>query len=317
MSERFDCRVTADGATRTLEVELEISAPVEQVWSALTEAEELMRWFPFQAEVDPGEGGQIRMSWDGAYDSALDVEVWEPGRRLRTTWPAHSEVPGEPPAPTVVDYRIEPRGGGATRLRLVHSGFPAADDWDGVFDGHLRGWSYELRCLRHYLENHHGTTRRVVRVRRPLGALSREQTWRLLFSPAGLIAGGDIDPAAAGGGYAITLPSGHRLAGRVLIAFPPHELGATVAAVDGVAGSESSLLRVSIERCGGPDGELEVALWLATWGVSEGDVRAISESWGEMLEGMMARSKPGERSSPAARLEGAGGPGSPSAYGSP
>lgn len=289
MSERFDCRATAEGATRTLEVELEIDAPVEQVWSALTEAEELMRWFPFQAEVDPGEGGQIRMSWDGAFASALDVEVWEAGRRLRTTWPAHSETPGEPPAPTVVDYRIEPREGGGTRLRLVHSGFPAADDWDEVFDGHLRGWSYELRCLRHYLEHHHGTTRRVVRVRRPIGALSREEAWRLLFSSAGLVAEGAVEPAA-GSGYAITLPSGHRLAGRVLIAFPPHELGATVTEVDGVAGSERSLLRVSIEHWGGPDAAPEVALWLATWGVSEGDVRAISESWDAMFEGMLAAS---------------------------
>jgi hypothetical protein len=45
---------------------------------------------------------------------------------------------------------------------------------------------------------------------------------------------------------------------------------------------------VSIESCGDPDGELEVALWLATWGVAEGHVQTISESWGEMLEGVLA-----------------------------
>lgn len=38
------------------------------VWRALTEAEELTRWFPLQARVTPGEGGEIWMSWNGHAD---------------------------------------------------------------------------------------------------------------------------------------------------------------------------------------------------------------------------------------------------------
>lgn len=38
---------------------VEIEAPIERVWRALTEAAELERWFPLEARVEPGEGGSI------------------------------------------------------------------------------------------------------------------------------------------------------------------------------------------------------------------------------------------------------------------
>lgn len=282
--ERFHVEVRREGETRTLEVELDLDAAPERVWRALTEADELMNWFPLQAEVDPGEGGAIRIAWDGSFKSDLAIEVWEPGRRLRTTWPLASEE-GGPVAGLAVDYFIEARSGGGTRLRLVHSGFPAAEDWDEIFDSHRRGWSYELRSLRHYLSHHPGVARRVAQVRREAGLLSAERVWELLWSPAGLLTDGSV-PFTNGERYALTLPSGHRLAGRVLVAVPPTDLGATVEATNG---ARNSLFRVAVERWSETPGPLEVHLWLATWGVPADDVAAIQASWEAMLDGILAR----------------------------
>jgi uncharacterized protein YndB with AHSA1/START domain len=39
---------------RVFEMSLDIAADPASVWNALTEAEELIRWFPLQADVKPG-----------------------------------------------------------------------------------------------------------------------------------------------------------------------------------------------------------------------------------------------------------------------
>jgi uncharacterized protein YndB with AHSA1/START domain len=45
------------------EKEIEIAVPIEEVWKALTDANELARWFPLEARVTPGLGGKIFVSW--------------------------------------------------------------------------------------------------------------------------------------------------------------------------------------------------------------------------------------------------------------
>jgi uncharacterized protein YndB with AHSA1/START domain len=49
--------------TRACEERITLDAPAEVVWRALTDAQELMRWFPLGAEVVPGAGGSVTMSW--------------------------------------------------------------------------------------------------------------------------------------------------------------------------------------------------------------------------------------------------------------
>src|SRR5687768_3774184 len=79
---------TKDAAAvgRTVRGEVEIDAPVERVWQALTVADELMRWFPLDARVEPGAGGSIFMSWNNEFSGASQILDWEPPRLLRTTW---------------------------------------------------------------------------------------------------------------------------------------------------------------------------------------------------------------------------------------
>ena len=54
MSER-----PAGKGTRTQQHEIVIDAPLEAVWKAITDAEELTRWFVEEAKVVPGVGGTI------------------------------------------------------------------------------------------------------------------------------------------------------------------------------------------------------------------------------------------------------------------
>ena len=278
-NDRFDLQIHQQGDTRTLEVDMDLDASPEEVWKALTEAERLKAWFPFQADVSPGVGGKIHMSWDGAWESDLEIRVWEPDKHLRTGWPWTSEdglagIENE----VLVDYFIEARSGGGTRLRLVHSGFPVGDEWEDIFDGTRRGWSYELRSLKHYLEHHNGRSRRVARVRRPMAGISAAEAWHRLWSPQGLVAEGVAEPFIEGGSYRFTMPGEIELAGRVLVAIPPTDLGLTI------EGVENSLFRVAVAHPAGPGEPPEIQLWLATWGALREQVSAIEAAWESALD---------------------------------
>lgn len=298
--DRFDLTTSRDGDHQTLTIELDVDAAPDEVWRALTDAEELMRWFPLQARVEPGVGGSIWMSWDGSWSDSQPIEVWEPGRRLQTAWPLPapqgSSPEGKEAGPlSVLTYEIAARDGGGATLHVVHSGFPTGDDWDDIFDSHRRGWGFELRSLQHYLRHHPGKPRRIARVRRAVSPLDETAVWTLLWSPEGLLAadgqGVQNYSAPERGPYALTLTSGHRLEGRAMVVEPPTDLGATVASIDGVSDAESSLLRVSIESWCGPDGSTELHLWLATWGIASEPVAAIQTSWEQMVDRMLAKGR--------------------------
>ncbi len=281
--DRFELEVVRGESRQTLEAEIELAAEPDAVWAALTRAEELTNWFPLQAEVTPGDGGKIHLSWDGAWEGDHEIQVWEPGRHLRTGWPwtAEDGKQGETNA-VAIDYYIEARRGGGTVLRLVHSGFPVGDEWEDIFDGTRRGWSYELRSLQHYLAHHRGVERSVARVRRSMEGLSNAQVWDRLWSSTGLLEEGRIEPLEVGADYAFTMTGGIELAGRILVAFVPTDLGATVAEIG------NSLFRVGVGHPSGPDDPDEVQLWLATWGAPQQQVERVESAWQAALDRVLS-----------------------------
>ena len=71
----------------SVERTLELTAPVDRVWRALTDPEELARWFPDrvdQAEVTSGVDG--RFVWEKHGSFAFRLEAVEPPRRLVWRW---------------------------------------------------------------------------------------------------------------------------------------------------------------------------------------------------------------------------------------
>jgi uncharacterized protein YndB with AHSA1/START domain len=69
-----------------MEVEREVllDAPPEEVWEALTDAEQLMEWFANGVEFDLERGGVFR--WDDGDVRLAVVEEADPDRRLAIRW---------------------------------------------------------------------------------------------------------------------------------------------------------------------------------------------------------------------------------------
>ena len=166
--------------SRAIDVSIEIDADAETVWRALTQGEEIARWFPLDARVRPGAGGAIWFSFGEGMEWESPITIWEPNRHLRTA---------DLPSRVAVDYYIETREG-KTILRLVHSGF-AADTWEGELDSLENGWGSFLATLKLYLEQHRGEPRTVAFFRHPPLEISRDEAFGRMMAAFGIRAAGD------------------------------------------------------------------------------------------------------------------------------
>lgn len=266
-------------AGRAIHIAVEIASSPEAVWRALTDPAELVRWFPLEATVTPGPGGHVRWSWGEPIIAESRIEAWDPGKRLvlieQTMLGEHVSAGEKVTAPgRVMEFTLESRGG-KTILRLVHSGFSTDADWESeLHDGVSRGWTFELRALKHYLESHPGEQRRVAWVHHPFAG-SLEETWRTLFSPRAFLAAGSIDGLSEGSHYRLGAATGDVFEGRVLVHIPGAQFSATVANMN------DGILRVELEHVGK---NRDVTVWLSAYGIPEADVKAFGERWERVLE---------------------------------
>lgn len=254
---------------RALEREITIVAHVDAVWNALTDAEELTRWFPQFAQVQPGVGGRLWRAWQSGEEIEERIERWEPNVHLRSVgltgaWQG-----------IVTDYHLTGQGG-TTVLRVVSSGFGDDVDWDALYDAFGGGWDFELRGLRHYLEHHAGIPRVVALARGPR-SVSAAEGWSRIAGPSGWLGLSELraDPEPDSR-YEARLTTGRRLSGVVLLWQPPGQFVATVDQLN------NALLRIDT-RCIGDVGT--PLIWLSTYGLTPQAVRDIEHEWQVSLNG--------------------------------
>ena len=245
-----------DQETRAVEREIEIEAPLAAVWKALTDAEELTRWFPLNAGVVPGAGGSVWMSWSDAGDETAPIEVWEPEEHLRTG-------PSKGAALQIAtDFYLQGQGGG-TVLRVVSSGFGKDAEWDYMYEAWGRGWDFELNGLRHYLERHPGQRRIVASAHAAYGC-DDEEAWTRMTEAGGWFGSSGLAGLTRGGRYGIQTATGEMLEGVVAFWQPPWQFSGTV------DGWNDGLFRAQL--CEG-----SASVWLSTYGADEADVGALEQ----------------------------------------
>jgi len=131
---------------RRIEREIEVAAPIEEVWKALTDGKELARWYPLESRVTPGPKGKIFISWGPGCEGEAEIVAWQPGQKIAWKDPM-----------ALVEWTLEARGG-KTIVRLLQSGFlGSADGENEWFDSTSFAWSFMLRSLQVALERHRGT----------------------------------------------------------------------------------------------------------------------------------------------------------------
>jgi uncharacterized protein YndB with AHSA1/START domain len=236
--------------SRSIRQEVTIDAPVDVVWRAITEADQLACWFPVEAQVEPGLGGSVWLSWGGGTEGRAPITAWEPDRRFGWT-----EERG--PHKLAVDFLLEARGG-TTIVRFVQSGFGDSSDWDDEFHLTEGGWSYFIQHLRWYLERHRSEPRDLISFR---DAVTRPRPDALgrLTTALGL---GDrkwIRQAAAGQPFRARTSAGDELTGTlVAVSSATSQLGLTINELNG------AILFLEMEPA--PTGA-RAGFWLSTYGL--------------------------------------------------
>jgi uncharacterized protein YndB with AHSA1/START domain len=265
--------MTTSGPTRNYEQTIRVNASPQEVWDAIATAEGLVRWFPLDASVKPGVGGTLFTSWRNEHQWTCPITIWEPPLRLRNLW-----CPAETPEPQQmgVDWFIS-RDGNQTVIRLVHFGIGYGGEWDAMYDGVSRGWEFELESLRRSLDEHPRCERCVVYTVVKLDSLPREEVWRRVFSPGGLLAP-SLASLKEGQSFSSPIAGDFELKGTVRRTLPNKDFQATI---DNLSGA---LLRVQIDPCIQAEGEV-LSIWLSVW---EGD-SAFADRLSELVVERLSR----------------------------
>lgn len=144
---------------------IELRAPVERVWRAISSPREFGTWFGLgdylELHGDFVPGGSITGSWRKGEREVREhfctVEAVEPQRLLVFRWVPYELPEGEDHAkhPTTrIEFRLEPIGIG-TRLTISESGFAALPaDKQHKRDENGEGWTVQLQSIaQHVLGN--------------------------------------------------------------------------------------------------------------------------------------------------------------------
>ena len=145
--------------SRTYEITVDLKATPEEVFRAVSEPEEIKKWFAPIVRSDKRVGGEFFVSWSDETGPSSTISSWDPpthtgGYKDRSF--AYSNTGAEVETGTTrrisVDYYIEALGGGITRLRIVGSGYGDEAPWDGEIESMKSGWKQFVEKLKEIVE---------------------------------------------------------------------------------------------------------------------------------------------------------------------
>jgi len=130
--------------------ECTIAATPESVFNALTQQDEIVRWWADEARVKPEVGslGEFRFRPPAG---VLQFEVAELNTGEKVRWISRQGPPQW--AGTSVTWQLTPVQNG-THVVFTHDGFAHVD---AVYEQTRRNWQYFLNSLKSYLETGKGT----------------------------------------------------------------------------------------------------------------------------------------------------------------
>lgn len=131
---------------------IDIAAPPQRVWAALTQPELIAQWFGDGASFDLRPGGRGVLSWNDYGDFGMLVEEVDEPRTVAYRWTKDPGVAAQADNSTLVRFTLTVTAGG-TRLTVEESGFEIyGADAHTQYTGNIEGWDLELAELRDLLE---------------------------------------------------------------------------------------------------------------------------------------------------------------------
>ena len=140
------------------ELEIEIDAPAEAVWAAVSSSNGISAWM-LPTEIEEHEGGSVVFHM-GETDSKGTVIKFEAPNRIvyeEPDWAALAGHADKAVPPMVTEFVVEARSGGSCVVKVVSSAFGTGADWEKEFFAEMgKGWAPSFEVLKLYAERHAG-----------------------------------------------------------------------------------------------------------------------------------------------------------------
>ena len=143
-----------------IEKTIDLAAPIDRVWRAISDHEEFGAWFKvaLEAPFAVGQEARGRISHPGYEHVTWTARVTaiEPPRLLAFTWHPYGvdpDVDYTKEERTLVEFKLEPIAAG-TRLTVVESGFDKvpAQRREEAFRMNDGGWTQQIRNIRAHVD---------------------------------------------------------------------------------------------------------------------------------------------------------------------
>ena len=156
MSMTINESAVVDEESFTVRRTISIAAPIEKVWSAVTEPAHISQWFGQAAFEGASAGSRGTLTWEGRDPIPVRIEAIEAPRMVSYRW-GNDDALGTAPAElddahsTVFTFTLESLGD-STQLTVVETGFENTSDPKANLEDHRSGWNGELDKLVALLE---------------------------------------------------------------------------------------------------------------------------------------------------------------------
>src|SRR5436190_18581033 len=142
-------------STDRIEKRIELNAPVERVWRALTDYREFGQWFGVKLESPfvAGQAARGKITYPGYEHLTMEllVQTIEPPLLFSFHWHPYAidpKVDYSKESPTLVEFRLEKTASG-TLLIVTESGFDAIPPGrrDEAFRMNSGGWTQQIKNI--------------------------------------------------------------------------------------------------------------------------------------------------------------------------
>ena len=125
--------VKAGGPPQQFVIEVEVPAPLGEVWHAFATSEGLSTWLFPNATVDLKPGGDWIVRFPGGSTGGGTIVSFVPEKELVIAAMAPEKFPTVRAERTRAVFTFEPRGN-ATVVRLTQSGWKSGDEWTKAYE---------------------------------------------------------------------------------------------------------------------------------------------------------------------------------------
>lgn len=129
--------------------ELTLTTTLDKVWTAITEPEQVQKWFGSKAVYELTEGSIGFFEWDNACEGkyALKIKAIEPKRYFAWWWMNEANTDFDETEATLVEWTLSKTVTGDIHLEMLESGFKA----ESLRKMNIEGWRYELADLEEFV----------------------------------------------------------------------------------------------------------------------------------------------------------------------